>query len=232
MLSSTARRPPPTPLFCNPPPPSNCGAPLQIKPTASQQSWSSERRRKLQRRVSLWNASSSFACRAFRLSRPLLGRIDCCPGVAPSGTTANLTYRPVNAILLYRPLLYRTPAPPDGALVACCRPQKAMPASNLPEYRHMRSGSLNIPPQATTTHKGTMNPAPASQRFEGPRSPPSEFLQSPALPGLIWPSDLMLLTPSTHSVPPVRRELPIGSRNRGRAHTRHHVAWEKQPPFD
>ncbi|TPX12556.1 uncharacterized protein E0L32_000733 [Thyridium curvatum] len=48
-----------------------------------------------------------------------------------------------------------------------------MPASNLPEYRHMRSGSLNIPPQATTTHKGTMNPAPASQRFEGPRSPPN-----------------------------------------------------------
>ena len=37
----------------------------------------------------------------------------------------------------------------------------------MPEYRHMRSGSLNIPGGQQR------NPAGPQQRFEGPRSPPS-----------------------------------------------------------
>ncbi|PKS12339.1 hypothetical protein jhhlp_001639 [Lomentospora prolificans] len=39
-----------------------------------------------------------------------------------------------------------------------------MPGSNLPEYRHARSGSLNIPNGAA---------APSAPRFDGPRSPPN-----------------------------------------------------------
>ncbi|KAH6638532.1 hypothetical protein BKA67DRAFT_528668 [Truncatella angustata] len=39
----------------------------------------------------------------------------------------------------------------------------------MSEFRHVRSGSLNIPPST-----GAMGPAPAaSQRFDGPRSPPN-----------------------------------------------------------
>lgn len=44
----------------------------------------------------------------------------------------------------------------------------------------MRSGSLNIPPQATRS-SGAMGAMPAA-RFEGPRSPPSEPLAIPNFP--------------------------------------------------
>jgi len=43
-----------------------------------------------------------------------------------------------------------------------------MPSSNLPDYRHARTGSLNIPP-----HNGHTSPLMATPRFDGPRSPPS-----------------------------------------------------------
>ncbi|KAK4236550.1 hypothetical protein C8A03DRAFT_16824 [Achaetomium macrosporum] len=45
-----------------------------------------------------------------------------------------------------------------------------MAASHLSEHRHMRGGSLNIPPQSGRS--GMMGPVPAS-RFDGPRSPPN-----------------------------------------------------------
>lgn len=47
--------------------------------------------------------------------------------------------------------------------------------ATMTEYRHSRSGSLNIPPQSAT-----MSPTTPSQgRFEGPRSPPSKSGSSP-----------------------------------------------------
>ncbi|EAQ91814.1 hypothetical protein CHGG_00049 [Chaetomium globosum CBS 148.51] len=46
-----------------------------------------------------------------------------------------------------------------------------MATSHPTEHRHMRSGSLNIPPQATRS-SGAMGAMPAA-RFEGPRSPPN-----------------------------------------------------------
>ncbi|KAK3290811.1 uncharacterized protein B0H64DRAFT_48095 [Chaetomium fimeti] len=46
-----------------------------------------------------------------------------------------------------------------------------MAASHPSEHRHMRSGSLNIPPQASRS-SGAMGAMPAA-RFEGPRSPPN-----------------------------------------------------------
>lgn len=39
----------------------------------------------------------------------------------------------------------------------------------MSEFRHVRSGSLNIPPSSA----GTMGPLSAAQRFDGPRSPPN-----------------------------------------------------------
>ncbi|KAK3345826.1 hypothetical protein B0T25DRAFT_460843 [Lasiosphaeria hispida] len=47
-----------------------------------------------------------------------------------------------------------------------------MPASNLPEFRHARTGSLNIQPTSARSN-GIMSPAPGGQRFDGPRSPPN-----------------------------------------------------------
>ncbi|KAI0550967.1 hypothetical protein F4679DRAFT_188592 [Xylaria curta] len=44
-------------------------------------------------------------------------------------------------------------------------------ASAMGDYRHMRSGSLNIPSPAGTA--GAPGPAPAHARFDGPRSPPN-----------------------------------------------------------
>lgn len=51
---------------------------------------------------------------------------------------------------------------------------KTMPASNLPEHRHARTGSLNIKPPHSSPPDGMMGPMPASNRFDGPRSPPSK----------------------------------------------------------
>ncbi|KAK3314000.1 hypothetical protein B0H66DRAFT_369252 [Apodospora peruviana] len=45
-----------------------------------------------------------------------------------------------------------------------------MPSPNPPEYRHMRTGSLNIPPQNGHSN-GMMSPMGGAQRFDGPRSP-------------------------------------------------------------
>ncbi|GAP89895.2 putative protein cps3 [Rosellinia necatrix] len=56
------------------------------------------------------------------------------------------------------------------------RPPSPLPSSpttsTMGDYRHMRSGSLNIPSQggAATTAPG---PGPAHARFDGPRSPPN-----------------------------------------------------------
>lgn len=47
-----------------------------------------------------------------------------------------------------------------------------MAASHLGEHRHMRSGSLNIPPQSGRS--SAMMGAVPGARFDGPRSPPSE----------------------------------------------------------
>ncbi|KAK3367828.1 hypothetical protein B0H63DRAFT_529536 [Podospora didyma] len=41
-----------------------------------------------------------------------------------------------------------------------------------PEFRHMRSGSLNIPPQ-TAHSDGLLSPMAGTNRFDGPRSPPN-----------------------------------------------------------
>ena len=50
-----------------------------------------------------------------------------------------------------------------------------MPASNLGEIRHMRSGSLNIAPQSSGLPNGNMmSPMAGVSRFDGPRSPPSK----------------------------------------------------------
>ncbi|KAJ4286347.1 hypothetical protein N0V88_008053 [Collariella sp. IMI 366227] len=49
------------------------------------------------------------------------------------------------------------------------------------EHRHMRSGSLNIPPQAGHA-SGMMGPAAAGHRFDGPRSPPSACQAGNACP--------------------------------------------------
>lgn len=62
-------------------------------------------------------------------------------------------------------------------------------AATMPEYRHMRSGSLNIPNGAPALNGASMAAPP---RFDGPRSPPSEFRPTPTippvfLPGLGWP---------------------------------------------
>ncbi|OIW26287.1 hypothetical protein CONLIGDRAFT_468677 [Coniochaeta ligniaria NRRL 30616] len=48
-----------------------------------------------------------------------------------------------------------------------------MPASNLPEVRHMRSGSLNIAPPTNGHPNGMMSPMAGVSRFDGPRSPPN-----------------------------------------------------------
>ncbi|KAF9874342.1 hypothetical protein CkaCkLH20_08325 [Colletotrichum karsti] len=63
-----------------------------------------------------------------------------------------------------------------------------MPSTNGPEYRHMRSGSLNIQHQQTPSQNGHSSPmmspmpsvaspasgtAAAAHRFDGPRSPPT-----------------------------------------------------------
>lgn len=48
-----------------------------------------------------------------------------------------------------------------------------MSSPNPTEYRHLRTGSLNIPPP--NGHSGgMMSPMPGPQRFDGPRSPPSK----------------------------------------------------------
>ncbi|KAL2262609.1 hypothetical protein VTK26DRAFT_743 [Humicola hyalothermophila] len=49
-----------------------------------------------------------------------------------------------------------------------------MATSHLGEYRHLRSGSLNIHPQANANRSGgLLAPMPAPHRFDGPRSPPN-----------------------------------------------------------
>ncbi|KAL2129836.1 hypothetical protein VTI74DRAFT_7248 [Chaetomium olivicolor] len=48
-----------------------------------------------------------------------------------------------------------------------------MATSHLSEHRHMRSGSLNIPPQGGRPGAAMMGPVPAGHRFDGPRSPPN-----------------------------------------------------------
>ncbi|KAK1753764.1 zinc finger protein LEE1 [Echria macrotheca] len=53
-----------------------------------------------------------------------------------------------------------------------------MPSSNVPEFRHTRSGSLNITPPIPRPNpiprsNGIMNPMSPAHRFEGPRSPPN-----------------------------------------------------------
>ncbi|KAM7184006.1 zinc finger protein LEE1 [Rhypophila sp. PSN 637] len=46
------------------------------------------------------------------------------------------------------------------------------PTPTQSDYRHLRTGSLNIPP--SNGHSGgMMSPMPAAQRFDGPRSPPN-----------------------------------------------------------
>ncbi|KAK5653691.1 hypothetical protein OQA88_8722 [Cercophora sp. LCS_1] len=47
-----------------------------------------------------------------------------------------------------------------------------MPASNTTEFRHARSGSLNIQ-SSNARSNGIVNPMPAGNRFDGPRSPPN-----------------------------------------------------------
>ena len=47
------------------------------------------------------------------------------------------------------------------------------------EYRHMSSGSLNIPPpSASNGNGGEATPNGAIGRFEGPRSPPGRQSES------------------------------------------------------
>ena len=49
----------------------------------------------------------------------------------------------------------------------------------MPEYRHMSTGSLNIPPPSANGSGGPTTPLGGMGRFEGPRSPPgrqSEFM--------------------------------------------------------
>jgi hypothetical protein len=49
----------------------------------------------------------------------------------------------------------------------------------MPEYRHMSTGSLNIPPPSANGSGGPTTPSGGMGRFDGPRSPPgrqSEFM--------------------------------------------------------
>ncbi|KAM7183320.1 zinc finger protein LEE1 [Naviculisporaceae sp. PSN 640] len=58
-----------------------------------------------------------------------------------------------------------------------------MSSPNPTEYRHLRTGSLNIPPPNGHS-SGVMSPMPGPQRFDGPRSPPSKLPKASAkLPG-------------------------------------------------
>jgi hypothetical protein len=72
-----------------------------------------------------------------------------------------------------------TPRPDNKSLrPLSCRPQRAgappiMSGPNLPEYRHGRSGSLNIPPSNKAGQQQPIGPTSPPSRFEGPRSPPS-----------------------------------------------------------
>ncbi|KAI0453912.1 hypothetical protein F5B21DRAFT_264734 [Xylaria acuta] len=50
-------------------------------------------------------------------------------------------------------------------------PASSSTSSAMGDYRHMRSGSLNIPSPAGAA--GAPGPAPAHARFDGPRSPPN-----------------------------------------------------------
>ncbi len=57
-------------------------------------------------------------------------------------------------------------------------PPSSPPTTTMGDYRHMRSGSLNIPSQGGAAAAGGGGPAapapgPAHGRFDGPRSPPS-----------------------------------------------------------
>jgi hypothetical protein len=53
----------------------------------------------------------------------------------------------------------------------------AMATSHPSDHRHMRSGSLNIPPQGG--RPAAMMSAMPGARFDGPRSPPSKFAPGP-----------------------------------------------------
>lgn len=66
----------------------------------------------------------------------------------------------------------------------------------MPEYRHHRSGSLNIASQNGNPN-GNINPMAGGQRFEGPRSPPSEStrLLASQLRCVLW-------TASSRGAPP------------------------------
>ena len=49
----------------------------------------------------------------------------------------------------------------------------------MPEYRHLRSSSLNIPNGSPTNSAAALNSvAAAAPRFDGPRSPPSKLIRS------------------------------------------------------
>lgn len=54
--------------------------------------------------------------------------------------------------------------------------QATMPTSNMPEIRHMRSGSLSIAAHSSGDPSGMTSPLAAANRFDGPRSPPSKSL--------------------------------------------------------
>lgn len=60
-----------------------------------------------------------------------------------------------------------------------CQHSRTMATSNLADLRHLRTGSLNIPPQPARSSPMVAPPisaAAAGHRFDGSRSPPSTFL--------------------------------------------------------